>query len=138
MSICFWLWHRVAWFVLVLEIFFEILIRPSNYSEVMFSEKAYAPSTARHINRFHFFFEVCALLLFIPSSFCAFTHWNNNIWFDRTEATLQAVKGVNRWMGALSRISLGLTFLRCFGLLRHWKQMWIMYTYEVTDPESCK
>lgn len=31
---------------------------------------------------------------------------------------------------ALGRLDLSLTFLRAFGLIRHWKQMWIRSAFE--------
>ena len=36
------------------------------------------------------------------------------------------------------RFLVGLTFLRSFGLARHWKQMWLNHTYEGNDRERCK
>lgn len=123
-----------------MELFFEFLIRPSTYFDLMHSDKAFAPTTARNINRFHLFFETCGLILYLPSIGCSFTEnycWDN-IWFNHIDATLYAVRGTDQWKASWSRFSLGLIFLRCFCLLRHWKQMWIITMFRGKDEESCK
>ena len=60
----------VVWSILVIELLFEVLVRPEGYLALMASEKAYAPSTARFINAFHLFFEVVALVCFVPDFRC--------------------------------------------------------------------
>jgi hypothetical protein len=110
------------------------MIRPSNYFSLIETDKAYAPLTARNINRFHLGFELIAMLMFIPSMFCIMTDYcEGNIWFNGVEAALSAVKSDNVWRAAIGRFNLNLTFLRCFGLVRHWKQMWIAHTLEGKD-----
>lgn len=122
---------RVIWVVLFFELMFECMIRPSDYLSLIETDKAYAPLTARNINRFHLGFELIALLMFIPSIICIVTDYcQDRIWFNGVEAALSAVKSDEAWRAALGRFSLSLTFLRSFGLVRHWKQMWIVHTVE--------
>lgn len=128
------------WCILVLELVFEFIIRPSNYYKLISSDKAYAPSTARNVNTFHLIFESVSLLLFIPQFPCV-------VWekcgvgsaFGLVEASLRAVIGVDPARAAFGRFVLGLTFLRTFGLVRHWKQMWLSSTFKSDqEPDKCK
>lgn len=117
--------------VLFLELVFECMIRPSDYRALIETDKAYAPLTARNINRFHIGFELIALLMFIPSIICIATDTcGDRIWFNGMEAAVSAVKSEDAWRATIGRFSLSLTFLRSFGLVRHWKQMWILHTLE--------
>ena len=115
---------------MVIELLFEVLIRPKSYFELIESDKAFAPSTARHINRFHFFFEALALLTFIPelqclgrSDFCL-----RSSKLSMVQASADAVVGGSHAVAARGRFIMGITFLRFFGVVRHWKQMWISNT----------
>jgi hypothetical protein len=109
---------------------FEWLIRPSNYAHLVASDKAYAPSTARHINAFHLIFETIALALFFPEFDCLATRMcGKRIAFSGVDAALQAVTGPTRGNSALGRFVIGLNALRIFGLVRHWKIMWINRTF---------
>ncbi|GAX12010.1 hypothetical protein FisN_8Lh104 [Fistulifera solaris] len=126
-----------VWLVLLLELLFECMIRPSNYFSLLRTDKAYAPLTARNINRFHLGLELIALLIFVPSMLCIMTDYcEDNIWFNGVEAALSAVKSENAWRAAIGRFNMNLTFLRCFGPVRHWKQMWIAHTLEGKDSSQ--
>jgi hypothetical protein len=129
--------ERVVWVVLVIELFLEFLIRPKGYQELVRSDKAFAPSTARLLNRFHFVCESCALILYIPQSICGFQEQCSSM-FGAAQRSLMALTGDSQREAALGRLLLGLTFLRSFGLARHWKQMWLNHTYEKAEQESCK
>lgn len=126
---------------MVLELVFEYAIRPAGYHRLIKSDKAYAPSTARHINRFHLVCEFFALLLFIPQFSCIV---NPEVCGERAPgslsfAALLAVLGTSKRMSSLGRFIIGLSFLRVFGLVRHWKKMWINDTfYGANGPENCK
>lgn len=121
----------VVWFILVIELSFEYLLRPTDYQQLIKSEKAFAPSTARHINRYHLFCEAIALLLFVTHFPCAFLNkCGGRLPFSSVQAGLYAVVGATNADAALGRFVLGLTFLRAFGLVRRWKQMWINLTFE--------
>lgn len=126
--------HRSVWVILVLELAIEVLIRPPNYGALMTTDKAFAPSTARHINRFHLVFEIIALALYIPQVSCSLSATCQDGLFrpflDRARAPLWALTSLHDSEAVLGRLDLGLTFLRAFGLIRHWKQMWINYTFE--------
>lgn len=122
------------WSILALELIFEWLIRPSNYSRLMMSEKAYAPSTARYINGFHLVAESIALALFGPEFDCLSTKvCGKRILFSGVDASLNAVFGTTRARGAFGRLCIGLTSLRMIGLVRHWKIMWINRTFRDND-----
>lgn len=126
----------VLWVVLALELIFELIIRPYRYFSIMNTEKAYAPGTARHINTFHLFFELAALICYVPSVYCATADCEDRILFNGIGAAIAAIKGSNYYEAALGRFTMGLTFLRCFGLVRHWKQMWIVHTYDGTEKSQ--
>jgi hypothetical protein len=120
----------VAWGFLALELIFEWLIRPFNYAQLEASDKAYAPSTARHINAFHLICETIALALFIPEFDCLITHvCGKRIALSGVNAALNAITGPTRAKSALGRLCIGLNALRIFALVRHWKTMWINRTF---------
>lgn len=118
------------WGILALELIFECLIRPSNYQQLVASDKAYAPSTARHINSFHLICEFIALALFIPEFYCLGTGvCGKRIPFSGVNSALNAVLGPTKGESVLGRFCIGLNSLRIFGLVRHWKIMWINRTF---------
>ena len=129
----------VVWVILGLELLFEFLIRPVDYHELINSDKAFAPATARHINSFHLFFESLSLLLFIPQLPCVFRgQCGDDIYFSAIWASIHSVTDINGTSAAFARSRLGLTFLKAFGLFRHWKQMWINRTFESGKTEHGK
>ena len=118
------------WVFLVLELILEWLIRPSNYRQLVASDKAYAPSTARHINSFHLVLETIALLLFIPEFNCLATGvCGKRILFSGVDAALTAILGPTNSKSAFGSFCVALNSLRIFGLVRHWKTMWINRTF---------
>jgi class 3 adenylate cyclase len=121
-----------AWLVLLLELIFEFLIRPRNIRQLRNSEDAFTPATARNISDFHLVFESFALLLFIPQFRCIGypSSCGDEFLFSGVYASIQAVTGDTVGEAALGRFILGLNFLRVFGLVRHWKQMWLNHTFE--------
>lgn len=121
-----------------MELIFEYLIRPADYNDLIESEQAYAPSTARHINLFHLVFESIALLLFIPEFDCLTDpeRCGRSVPFSGLWASVHAVDGSDSSRAALGRLCLGLTSLRLFGLVRHWKQMWINNTFADDNKNS--
>ena len=121
---------RSVWSVLAMELLIEWTIRPANYSELILSDKAYAPSTTRFINAYHLFFEVISLALFVPNFVCL--HEDNcgaRVPFSGIDSSLSAVLGPTKWDSALGRLFIGFRTLRIFGLVRHWKKMWINNTF---------
>lgn len=119
-------YSSIVWVILFLELFLECIIRPKNYAELIYSEKSYAPTTARNINSFHLFFEAVSLLLYIPEFFASFPGGRDDlIPFSFMWGSIQAVLGSTRLVSAAGRLCVGLRTLRMFGLIRHWKQMWI-------------
>lgn len=130
------------WCILVLELLLEGVIRPGNYRKMILSDKAYAPATARHINRFHLFFESAALALFIPQLACIVSRdrCGDDVPLSLISASLNAVFGATYSNVAYGRLIMGLMFLRTFSLVRHWKQMWIGAVFEghkkSAGPES--
>lgn len=134
----------MIWSILSFELVCEFLVRPSlrSYRALIRTDKAFTPTTARHINTFHLICEGVALLLYIPNVSCVLAGTcDDKLFLSGAEAAKWAVTSPNDAKATISRFLLGLTFLRTFGLVRHWKQMWINYTFEGrTDskPESCK
>lgn len=122
--------HSIVWSILALELIFEWLIRPSRYYQLITSDKGYAPSTARYIDRFHLITESIALLLFIPEFDCLSTRvCGKRVFFSGVDGALSAIFGPTRANGAVGRLCIGLTSLRIVGLVRHWKIMWINRTF---------
>eukprot|EP00980_Cylindrotheca_fusiformis_P021686 scaffold8529_cov137-Cylindrotheca_fusiformis.AAC.16 len=129
---------RVVWGILVVELLLEILIRPKGYSHLMESDKAFAPSTARHISTFHIFFEGIALVTFIPEFWCLVDETEScyrGQWYSRLTASEDAILGEDSTTVVLGRFMMGLTALRFFGVVRHWKQMWINSTFHASDQD---
>ena len=126
----------IVWIVLFLELLFEGLIRPDNYKQLKTSDKAYAPSTARNINAFHLFFESAALFLYIPQFPCVVSkdRCGDDTFFGNIYASILATTSTELYRAAFGRVILGLTFLRVFGLVRHWKQMWLSNVFEMIVP----
>lgn len=114
-----------------MELIFEILIRPANYQELIVSDKAFAPSTARHINVFHILFEAIALATFIPEFECLKDSdvCDRSSPFSRVKASIDSVIGNTHADLARGRFVIGLTVLRLFGVVRHLKQMFITNTF---------
>ena len=114
-----------------------MLIRPRGYTELISSDRAFAPSTARHINRFHLFFEMLALLTFIPEFDCIrnVEQCSTNSPFTRIQLSIDAVTADSHTDAALGRFFLGLTALRFFAVVRHWKQMWISNAFRAVGWE---
>jgi hypothetical protein len=133
---CFLL--RFVWTSLVFELILECIIRPHNYWELVRTERAFNPTTARYMNFFHIFFETASLMLFLPQLPCAFGGLCGSdarltiLWAANT-----AMTSVSQREAALGRFFLGLTFLRAFGLFRHWKKMWMSFTYKKDKDETC-
>lgn len=122
----------IVWTILVLELLCEVFIRPDGYRALLESDKAYAPSTARFINSFHLVFETIALAVFIPEFLCLWTstyQCGDRPTFSFFHATLLAVLGPTRAKTFYGRAYLALVRLRVFGLVRHWKKMWINNTF---------
>lgn len=122
----------------MVELVCEFIIRPYSYFSLIKSDKAFSPSTARHINRFHLICEVAALLMFLPQTIHVLLGKENVLpFFSRVTVAIWAINGSNSVYAVLGRLSIGLTFLRTFGLVRHWKQMWINHTFDDQNQKSC-
>lgn len=129
----------VAWVVLVIELLLEILIRPRDYSNLMDSDKAFTPSTARHISFFHIFYESIALASFVPEMWCHFQTaemCHKNCMFSRSHSSLQAVLGRSPRAVLFGRFMMSITTFRFFGVVRHWKQALINETYQVVTESN--
>jgi hypothetical protein len=130
-----------VWLILLFELVLEYLLRPTDYSELITSDRAFAPATARYVNLFHLVFELLGLILFIPRIPCAFTKARCGLrtTFSPINAALNSIKSSQGWRSAGGRFYLGLTYLRAFGLVRHWKQMWINHTFDDrSDQDTCR
>lgn len=128
----------VVWIILVLELVVELMIRPNIYYQLIKSDKAFAPSTARYISNFHLFFEFLALVTYIPEFQCAGgpESCTRESLLSRVKASGNAILGPKHGDAAWGRFILGLSSLRFFGVIRHWKQMWINNTFQPTKREG--
>ena len=95
------------------------------------SEKAYAPSTARFIDRFHLFGEIIALVTFVPEFICLFSshQCGDRPAFSLFNALFISILGPTRLQTFYGNAFIALVRLRVFGLVRHWKKMWIHNTF---------
>lgn len=114
------------------------MIRPTNYYELIKSDKSFAPSTARYISSFHLSFEFLALLTYFPEFGCLGNRGSctRGALLSRVEASAAAMLGPTHVDAAKGRLILGLSSLRFFGVIRHWKQMWINNTFHPTKREG--
>eukprot|EP00547_Thalassionema_nitzschioides_P007024 CAMPEP_0194206706 /NCGR_PEP_ID=MMETSP0156-20130528/5658_1 /TAXON_ID=33649 /ORGANISM="Thalassionema nitzschioides, Strain L26-B" /LENGTH=1220 /DNA_ID=CAMNT_0038933299 /DNA_START=87 /DNA_END=3746 /DNA_ORIENTATION=- len=118
----------IVWAILVMELLFEVLIRPDGYNALVASEKAYAPSTVRYINYFHLVVESFSLAVFVPEFLCL---WNSSLTcsdrpaFSYFNAVFMAIIGPRQSNAFYGRAYFALVRLRIFGLVRHWRIMWI-------------
>ena len=134
--------YRFIWVILILELIFEIMIRPKDYWQLIRSDKAYKPSTARYINQLYVVGEAIALVTYIPEIVCIKNTTEvclGSGFFGRftlEHASAAAVLGPTRLNSLLGRIVLGSMALRFFGVIRHWKQMLINQTFCPTKREG--
>jgi hypothetical protein len=120
-----------------MELIFQVLIRPPDYHDILHTEKAFLPSTARHINSFHLTYEALALILFFPHVICTLSSkCLDGPFLNRAKAPLLALTSASTLEAALGRLDLSLTILRAFGLIRHWKQMWIRSAFETGKKDE--
>jgi hypothetical protein len=126
--------------ILVLELVCEVFIRPDGYQSLLMSEKAYAPSTARFINRFHLCGEIIALVTFFPEFVCLFSshECGDRPAFSLFNALFMSVLGPTRLQTFYGRSFIALVRLRVFGLVRHWKKMWINNTFVTMRASGMK
>lgn len=117
----------VVWIILVLELLFEVYIRPPDYFSLIKSEKAYIQSTARHISNFHVWTELIALGFFVPEFLCLFssTPCGDSTALSLTESCIKALYGPDRLQAFFGQAFLCVVRLRLFGLVRHWEKMWV-------------
>lgn len=117
---------------MVVELIFEVFIRPDGYHFLIVSEKAYSPSTVRYINAFHLTVEIMMLAFFVPEFVCLPSSnygCSDRMRFSYFNAAFMAILGPNRINAFLGRAYVALIRFRVFGLVRHWKKMWINKTF---------
>jgi len=125
----------VVWAILALELAGEVFIRPDGYKQTLLTEKAFSPGVVRHINKFHLAMEVLSLIFFVPEFLCLFTSnysCSDRPGFSLLNASLMGVLGPDRDDAFYGRAFYAMIRLRMFGLVRHWKQMWI--SASIADP----
>lgn len=123
--------NLVVWCTLVIELVFEVFIRPDGYQDLIISDKAYAPTTVRFINAFHLIIESISLFCFIPEFYCLFSEHScdDRLRFSFFNAALLGVTGPSRLEFFYGKCYFALIRFRVFGLVRHWKKMWINNTF---------
>ena len=121
----------VVWCVLVMELLFQVFIRPEGYRALIFSEKAFAPTTVRYINAFHLFVEALSLGIFIPEFLCLFNGHScgKRLPFSFHNATVIGIVGPSRWDVFAGHAFIALIRLRVFAMVRHWRNFWIANTF---------
>lgn len=117
--------------MLVVELALETFIRPDGYYVLLRSEKAYYPSTARFINNFHLGGEIVSLIFFSPDFTCLFSRYSCGVRtpFSYFNAAFTAVLGPTRLKVVFGRLYIAVLRLRVFGMVRHWRNMWIRSTF---------
>lgn len=120
-----------VWAILVIELIFEVFIRPDGYEELICSDKAYSPTTVRYINAFHLTVETISLGVFVPEFYCLLTNTrcDERLPFSFYNAALIGVIGPTHRQVFYGRAFFALIRLRVFGLVRHWRNMWIANTF---------
>jgi len=113
----------IAWFALVVELIFEVINRPQNYSSLLEGERAFLPSTVRYINRFHFVFEVLALGFALPDWLGKMVVMDDS--FQFATIAVEASVGSSTAAFISGHFKLMLSRLRLFGLFRHRRNYWI-------------
>ena len=119
----------------MLELLFEVFIRPDGYKSLILSEKAFTPETVRYINSLHLTVEAISLGVFVPEFLCILTPTHccgDKFDFSFMNALFYAILGPARWQAALGRAHLALIRLRIFGLIRHFRKMWINHRLDNT------
>jgi hypothetical protein len=131
----------IVWIILTFELIFEVFIRPDGYRSLITSEKAYAPSTVRFINSFHLFFETISLVAFFPEFICLWSSvytCGDRPPFSNFNAVFMSVLGPSQLNAFYGRAYIALDRLRVFGLVRHWKKMWINNKFVAVRRKSTK
>jgi hypothetical protein len=116
------------WTILCLELIFEVFIRPDGYHKLIRSDKAFTPTTVRYISALHLLVEFFSLACFVPEFLCLFqnqTTCDGRPVFSFLHSTMLALTGPDRSRALAGRTFYAIMRLRVFGLVRHWKNMWI-------------
>lgn len=120
-----------VWVILVAELLIEVFVRPEGYNALLASEKAYAPATARYVNLFHLAVEGFSLVLFHSEFICLFygESCSSRLRFSFHNAAMKALTGPTIKDSFYGRAYMALIRLRIFGLVRHWRNMWITNSF---------
>lgn len=123
--------NLAVWLVLVLELVFQVFILPDGFRNLIVSDKAYAPTTVRFINSFHVCVESLSLIIFMPEWYCLISTYqcDDRLRFSFHNAVLMSVTGPTRLDSFYGKAFMALIRLRVFGLVRHWRNMWITNTF---------
>jgi hypothetical protein len=118
----------IIWTILIMELVFEVFIHPDGYFHLIRSDKAFTPTTVRYISWFHLIAEAVALGFFAPEFWCLFNAdlvCDGRAKFSFLRTTLMTITGSNRMEALAGRAFYACVRLRVFGLVRHWRNMWI-------------
>jgi len=123
--------NLVAWCVLVVELLFQLFVRPEGYRDLIFSEKAFSPSTVRYINAFHLFVESLSLAIYLPEFLCLFNGQScgQALPFSFHHAAIIGVIGPRASDVFYGHAYVALIRLRVFSMVRHWRNFWIAKTF---------
>jgi len=116
---------------------FEVIVRPRGYYKLIQSDRAFSPSTARHISRFHVIFETIALLTYVPEFMCIGSEiCHRDRICSRVTSSVGFITGESQAISASSRFFLSLIILRLFGPIRHWKQNFINENFRPSKADG--
>ena len=121
----------VIWTILVIELIFEVFIRPDDFGELIISDKAFTPTTVRFISFLHLAVEFISLIFFVPEFVCLFTdeECDGRPRFSFLNSSLLGITSTDRALVLAGKAFFACIRLRVFGLVRHWKNMWIKRTF---------
>lgn len=128
----------VIWTILTLELLLEVFIRPDGYYSTIRSDKAFTPTTVRFISGLHLFVESISLAFFTPEFFCLFDSTmtcGGRPRFSFLNATILAIAGTDRIRALAGRAFYACIRFRVFGLVRHWRNMWINTSFLKRTPQ---
>ena len=110
----------------MLELMFQLFVRPDDYSMLLKGMEAYNPKTVHYINRFHLFFEIFALMWVIPDFLPIF---GVNPIMNTVKASVFAAVGDSMYNYIWGHCFFVASRLRLFSLVRHKRNHWINALY---------
>ncbi len=118
--------YSICWVYLVIELLFQLFLRPDDYNQLLKGSDAYSPRTVHYINRFHLFFESLALIFAMWDFFSIFGVKPR---IDSIKACVYATVGESLGLYILGYLYFFITRFRLFCLIRHKRNHWLNALY---------